>query len=110
MKFFAFAVLFSVSLSQAATLNGVTLSNVPTASKSYQKEVLSNETVVDAAAKMQAECSKDMADTLADLEKKQLRIVKKTDCKVSIHELNGCDQGGCNIGTFLSANFEILFL
>lgn len=110
MKFFAFAVLFSVSFSQAASLNGVTLSNVPTASKSYSKEVISGADVSTSIANLKAECSSDMMSTLADLKKKGARVIKSSGCDVLLEELNGCDQGGCSLGTFVHTNFEILFL
>lgn len=112
MKISVLTVLFvlSASVSAATLKNGVKLSNLPTASKSYSKSLDSAAEVPAARMLLEAECKKDMAEALNFIARNKGIILASEGCKVSEKIGSGnCDQGGCDLGAAVTTNFEVLF-
>lgn len=112
MKFSVLTVLFvlSTSVSAATLKNGVKLSNLPTASKSYSKSLETASEVPAARMLLESECKKDMAEALNFVARNKGVVLASEGCKVSEKIGSGyCDQGGCDLGSSVTTSFEILF-
>ncbi len=102
-------VISSASFS-ASILNGVTLSGLPTASKSYYKNLGNSNEISDVKASMEATCKFDKAAAEAFLVKTGSKILASEGCSVNVVDNNNyCDQGGCGNGIEVTTKFEVTF-
>ena len=100
--------LFISSLSFAGTIgNGITLSNLPKASKSYSKSVFSEADVPATKESVIASCKKDKAEAEAIVVKLGSKILSSEGCMASVRG-GYVDQGG-SFDYEVTAQFEVIF-
>lgn len=99
--------LFFTSISFAGTIgNGVKLSNLPTASKSYSVKVISEGEISALFQKVEANCEKDKAEAIAIISKLGSKVLSEEGCKAKI--IGGYyDQGGSDMK--VETKFEVVF-
>lgn len=104
------SLVLSASAFSATVLNGVTLSNLPTASKTYEKKFEYGSAIdhLLAKTKMREECLKDKADAEAFITKSGSKVLASAGCAVNVNDKAFCDQGGCE-GVSLATSFEVIF-
>lgn len=110
------AIVLGLAISSAAfsatILNGVTLSGLPTASKSYAQNPGSMNDAIEVKATMEAACKSDKAATEALLIKNGSKILASEGCTVKVIDYSypNCDQGGCgNSGIMVDTKFVVTF-
>lgn len=109
MKLSVLIATFAISFSSLATTleNGVKLSNLPTATKSYHKFLEDFTDRVNARNLMKQECLKDKAAAEAFIVKSGSKVLTSTGCNV--YETPGyADQGGYRPDA-IETNFEVVF-
>ncbi len=101
-----FSLMFS-SLSFAGTFgNGVQLSNLPTASKTYSVTAFTEAEVAVAKEKIVANCKKDQAEAKAIIAKLGSKVLSSEGCSVNVSG-GFYDQAGSDYK--VSTQFEIVF-
>lgn len=101
------ALVICSSSFAATVLNGVTLTNLPKASKTYTKEVLNDGEIVPVQDALRAECLNDKKSAEAFLTRSGSKILASTGCSVSVVP-GYSDQGGY-APTRVTTGFEVTF-
>lgn len=101
----AFGMILSLS-SFAAEINGIQITGLPTASKSYERVVTVESEVAAAEASVKAACLRDKANAETFTQDKGFNIVSSTGCKVSTRNAYSDMQGP---RYEISSSFEVLF-
>ena len=102
-------LVISSTTFSATILNGITLSGLPTASKSYYKSLNNSTEITDVKVTMEGTCKFDKAAAEALLLKTGSKILASEGCSVNVTDDSYCDQGGCGNGIVVDTKFEITF-
>lgn len=99
--------LFFTSISFAGTIgNGVKLSNLPTASKSYSVTALTEAEIATAKEAVVANCKKDKAEAEAIIAKLGSKVLSSVGCSAKVSG-GFYDQGGSDYK--VETDFEVVF-
>lgn len=101
-----FTVLISSSTFAGTIGNNIQLSNLPTASKSYEVSAFTEAEVASAKESVLANCKKDKAEAEAIVAKLGSKVLSSEGCSVTVsggfYDQNGSDYK-------VSAKFEVVF-
>lgn len=112
MKLSVLVLGLAISSASFATtvLNNITLSGLPTLSKSYARTAQTASEAESMKASMAFYCNQDMTQAVAYVQRIGSKVLVTEGCKVDVKDNTfPCDQGGCGTGIEVTTGFEVTF-